>query len=234
MNFSLQAIRFCGALIMRAGRARRGCTTVRVAYRGVPQGWLLTGPVALANDAGMRLRRTERALRSVLALLWLAGAVLVHAPLARADVLIGSVLRVIDGDTILLQSPDNLRQSVRIAGIDAPEPAQPYGREAREYLARLVSGGDVRAECPKLDHRTSVVCKVWARPTDCASCERSIDVGLAQISGGMAWWYRRYAMEQSAEDRARYEAEEKTARQNGRGLWAAKDPVAPWDWRRGR
>ena len=175
-----------------------------------------------------------RLVRQGLCALLLAGAALCHAHEARADTLVAGVLRVIDGDTLLLESPDRLRQSVRIAGIDAPEPAQPYGREARDYLARLVSSGDVRAECPKLDHRTSVVCKVWARPTDCATCERTIDVGLAQISGGMAWWHRRYALEQSAEDRKRYETEENVARDNGRGLWADKDPVAPWEWRRGR
>ncbi len=172
--------------------------------------------------------------RLVPALLLLAGLCAGLAPDVRADIIIGGVLRVIDGDTILVRSPDNLRQSVRIAGIDAPEPAQPYGREARDYLARLVSAGDVRAECPALDHRTSVVCKVWARPTDCASCERTVEVGLAQISGGMAWWYRRYALEQSAEDRKRYEAEEKTARENRRGLWADKKPVPPWEFRRER
>ncbi len=172
--------------------------------------------------------------RLVPTLLLFAGLCAGHASNARADILIGGVLRVIDGDTILVQSPDNLRQSVRIAGIDAPEPAQPFGREAREYLARLVSGGDVRAECPALDHRISVVCKVWTRPTDCAACERTVDVGLAQISGGMAWWYRRYALEQAAEDRKHYEAEEKTARENRRGLWADKKPVPPWEFRRER
>ena len=185
-------------------------------------------------DAAMRHRGMNRLPRGFLAVLLLAGLALVQASPARADVIVGRVIRVIDGDTLLMQGADTLRQSVRIGWIDAPEPAQPYGREAREYLAKLVSGGDVRAECPKLDHRTSVVCKVWARPTDCTSCERTIDVGLAQIAGGMAWWHRRYALEQPAEERKRYEAEEQTARQNRRGLWAGKDPVPPWDWRRGR
>lgn len=194
----------------------------------------MTEPPALANDSGVRQRLAIRRARNLLALLLLASLALVQAPLAQADVLVGRVIRVIDGDTILMQGADNLRQSVRLAGIDAPEPAQPHGRQAREYLAKLVSVGDVRAECPKLDHRTSVVCKVWARPTDCESCARTIDVGLAQISGGMAWWYRRYELEQSPDDRARYAAEEKTAREGGRGLWADKNPVAPWEWRRGR
>ena len=195
---------------------------------------LLTNPRTLPNDADMNAEENKALRGASAAFVLLAGLCFGHVTAVQADVLVGGVLRVIDGDTILLQSPDNLRQSVRIGGIDAPEPAQPHGREAREYLARLVSNGDVRAECPKLDHRASVVCKVWARPTDCAGCERTIDVGLAQISGGMAWWHRRYALEQSAEDRKRYEAEEQIARQNRRGLWADKEPVPPWEWRRGR
>jgi endonuclease YncB( thermonuclease family) len=182
----------------------------------------------------MRHDRTSRFWRILMSLLMLAGLALGQASVARADVLVGRVIRVIDGDTILLQGIDNQRQSVRIGWIDAPEPAQPYGREARESLAQLVSGGDVRAECPKLDHRKSVVCKVLAHPADCETCARTIDVGLAQISGGMAWWHRRYALEQSPEERARYESAEQAARQDGRGLWAGKNPVPPWEWRKGR
>lgn len=146
----------------------------------------------------------------------------------------GKVLRVADGDTILLQTANGRRQSVRIAGIDAPEPAQPYGRESRAYLARLLARGEVRADCPKSAGGKSVVCKIWARPTDCATCDPTVDVGLAQISGGMAWWQRRYALEQSEEDRGRYESEEQAARAGKRGLWADNAPVPPWDWRRAR
>jgi endonuclease YncB( thermonuclease family) len=170
----------------------------------------------------------------VLVALLVAGALLGFALSSSADVIVGRVIRVIDGDTILLDGPNGLRQSVRIEGIDAPESAQPYGRESRESLAQLVSVGQVRADCPKLDHRTSVVCRVWAHPTDCPTCNRTIDVGLAQVSAGMAWWYRRYEFEQSPKERERYAAEEKTARDNRRGLWAGNNPVAPWDWRRER
>ena len=169
---------------------------------------------------------------------WLSGIVsagiVLSIPLAHADEVKGKVLRVADGDTILVLARDGRRQSIRIAGIDAPEAAQPFGRESRDYLARLVSTGEVRAECPKSDRRGSVVCTVWARPTDCATCGQTIDVGLAQIAGGMAWWYRRYGLEQSPEDRARYETEEQTARAAKRGLWVDKAPVPPWDWRRRR
>ena len=50
----------------------------------------------------------------------------------------------------------------------------------------------------------------------------------------MAWWYKRYELDQPPEVRERYAAAEKTARDNRRGLWAGKNPMAPWEWRRER
>jgi endonuclease YncB( thermonuclease family) len=63
------------------------------------------------------------------------------------------------------------------------------------------------------------VCKVWVQPLDCLRCGKMLDVGLAQISVGLAWWFRHYADEQSAEDRGRYASEEDEARLRKRGLW---------------
>jgi endonuclease YncB( thermonuclease family) len=199
--------------------------------------WQLTALLALSKDAIVN-PRTTYALYStrwhLLGAVLIAGVLLGFADRASADVIVGKAIRVIDGDTILVDGPNGLRQSVRILGIDAPEAAQPYGRESRESLAQLVSVGQVRADCPKLDHRTSVVCRVWAHPTDCPTCNRTIDVGLAQVSLGMAWWYRRYELDQPPDVREHYAAAEKTARDNRRGLWAGNNPVAPWEWRRER
>jgi endonuclease YncB( thermonuclease family) len=60
---------------------------------------------------------------------------------------------------------------------------------------------------------------------------KTLDVGLAHISVGLAWWFRRYADEQSAEDRGRYQSEEEEARLRKRGLWVDQAPVPPWEWR---
>jgi endonuclease YncB( thermonuclease family) len=199
--------------------------------------WQLTALLALSKDAIVNPRATYALYSTrwhLLGAVLIAGVLLGFADRAQADVIVGKAIRVIDGDTILVDGPNGLRQSVRILGIDAPEAAQPYGRESRESLAQLVSVGQVRADCPKLDHRRSVVCRVWAHPTDCPTCDRTIDVGLAQVSVGMAWWYRRYELDQPPEVREHYAAAEKTARDNRRGLWAGKDPVAPWEWRRER
>jgi endonuclease YncB( thermonuclease family) len=48
------------------------------------------------------------------------------------------------------------------------------------------------------------------------------------------WWFRRYADEQSPEDRGRYASEEEEARLRKRGLWVDPKPVPPWEWRESR
>lgn len=48
----------------------------------------------------------------------------------------------------------------------------------------------------KTDRFGREVCKVWVQPSDCPRCGKTLDVGLAQISVGLAWWFRRYADEQ--------------------------------------
>ena len=97
----------------------------------------------------------------------------------------------------------------------------------------MAHGKDARIECHKVDRFGREVCKVWVQPLDCPRCGKTLDVGLAQISVGLAWWFRRYADEQSAEDRGRYESEEEEARLRKRGLWVDDAPVPPWEWRKG-
>jgi len=60
----------------------------------------------------------------------------------------------------------------------------------------------------------------------------STEGNLEQLRAGMAWWYREYAKEQSAEDRASYAAEEDEARARHLGLWKDAKRVPPWDFRK--
>ena len=88
------------------------------------------------------------------------------------------------------------------------------------------------AHCHKTDRYKGHVCKVLTVPSDCPRCTRTLDVGLAQISVGMAWHYKAYANEQSEEDRHRYAFAEGEARARRAGLWLDTHAVQPWDWRR--
>ena len=90
---------------------------------------------------------------------------------------------------------------------------------------------EVRVEFQKHDRYGRIVGKVWVRPPDCPACGKTLDVGLAQVTSGMAWWYRKYANEQSREDQRRYEFTEQEAKAKKMGLWQDKNPQPPWEFR---
>ena len=46
------------------------------------------------------------------------------------DSITGKVVRVADGDTITIHTSDKEQVKIRFAGIDCPERAQPWGRNA--------------------------------------------------------------------------------------------------------
>jgi endonuclease YncB( thermonuclease family) len=98
----------------------------------------------------------------------------------------------------------------------------------------MVFGKDVRVEGDKRDRYGRIVGKVWVQPSDCPTCPMTLDAGQAQLAAGLAWWYRKYAKEQTPEDKARYEFEEQEARALRVGLWREPAPIPPWDWRKGQ
>ncbi len=149
-----------------------------------------------------------------------------------AETLQGRVVGVAEGDTLTILIAGNIQHKIRLAGIDAPEKRQPFGERSRQHLALLAHGRDGTALCNKTDRYRRKVCKVTVQPPDCSTCDKTLDVGLAQVAIGAAWWYREYAKEQSPEDRSRYESAEQEAQNNRLGLWRDKDLVPPWEWRR--
>jgi len=126
---------------------------------------------------------------SALLLLWSARLL--------ADEIIGKVVAVTDGDTIKVLDSSYTEYKVRLSGIDAPERGQPYGAASRGHLASMVAGKEVLVDWYKQDKYGRIVGKVWVQPADCPTCGKTLDASLAQVTDGMAWWYRYYAEEQS-------------------------------------
>lgn len=137
--------------------------------------------------------------------------------MSAAAVIAGLVIAVADGDTLTLLDDDLRQIKVRLAEIDAPEKKQAFGTRARESLGDLC-------------HERHAVVRVtdrdrWGRAVGRVTCDGA-DANAAQVSRGMAWVYERYAR-----DKTLYRLQDE-ARAAGRGLWADRHPVAPWDWRR--
>jgi endonuclease YncB( thermonuclease family) len=153
-----------------------------------------------------------------------------------ADVVTGKVVGVSDGDTITVLDGNRVQHKIRVSGIDAPEKGQALGQRAKENLSLLVFGREVDVLWHKHDRYRRIVGKVMVAEPDCRMdiCPKNFDAGLSQISAGLAWWYRKYAKEQSTGDASRYGSAEADAITRRAGLWFDAHPTPPWDWRKGR
>jgi endonuclease YncB( thermonuclease family) len=153
---------------------------------------------------------------------WIALLLCLIAHGLAAETIRGKVVKISDGDTLTVLDARRQEHRIRLAGIDAPERKQAHYETSRQNLAKLSFGKAVIVEWHKRDVHGVLVGKVEA--------DRQ-DVGLAQVRAGQAWWFRRYANEQTMFDRSRYEAAELDARRSGRGLWKTGAPMPPWEWR---
>ena len=152
----------------------------------------------------------------------LALIAILSAFVARADIE-GTVVRVSDGDTLTVLDARRLQHKVRLAGIDAPEKGQAFGRRSKQSLSECAFGRKVIVAGHKLDRYGRLVGKVQTDGADC---------NLVQVQRGLAWHYKQYEREQLPQDRTAYARAEDEAREHRVGLWHEPGPVAPWDFRR--
>ncbi|EME7695694.1 thermonuclease family protein [Salmonella enterica] len=139
-------------------------------------------------------------------------------PSAQAT-LTGRVVRIIDGDTVVVLTQPERTVRVRLAGIDAPEKGQPFGQHARQFLASRVAGRVVEVAGDSRDHHDRVLGTLWADGRD---------INAELVCGGLAWVYR---VRDVAQNPA-YQQCENAAREEKKGLWQAPSPVPPWLWRK--
>lgn len=98
-----------------------------------------------------------------------------------AAVLFCLVVAIADGDTLTARcgEPGAYEQvKVRIAGIDAPEKAQPFGQRSRQALADLCHRETATIRSTTKDRYGRTVADV--------QCQGQ-DVGRTQVAAGMAW-----------------------------------------------
>ena len=152
-------------------------------------------------------------------LLYIAHAIL------QADTLTGRVVRVTDGDTIVVLDSENTQHKIRLTGIDAPERKQAFGSKSKERLSDLVAGHVVIVEYYKRDRYDRILGKVLFS---------NEDMNLEQVKAGLAWHYKKYQNEQAPNDRELYSEAEIEAGEAKRGLWHDPEPLPPWEYRKMR
>ncbi len=128
----------------------------------------------------------------------------------------GTVVGVLDGDTIEVKTGPATVTRVRLADIDAPEKSQAFGQRAKEALSRKVFGQEVEILMHNRDRYGRTVATVM-------NGDRNIN--LEMVQDGMAWWYRQYSRNPN------FGFAEAQARKLSKGLWIDQFAVPPWDFR---
>ena len=133
----------------------------------------------------------------------------------------GKVVRVTDGDTIMVLSKEGDLSRIRLYGVDAPESAQKGGAAATRFAESLASFKEVDILVQDKDQYGRSVALV--RLPDGKLLNEEL------IRSGHAWVYRSYCDQPIC---LSWLALEKEAKEQRLGLWQDKKPMPPWQWRR--
>jgi endonuclease YncB( thermonuclease family) len=140
--------------------------------------------------------------------------------LVSASEITGSVVSVIDGDTIEVLHNDKAER-IRLSGIDCPEKGQAYGKRAKQAASDLVFGKEVTIRTHGHDK--------YKRTIGDVLLPDGMNLNQELVKQGWCWWYRKYAPGDTV-----LEGLETEAREGRKGLWADLQPVPPWEYRRSR
>lgn len=158
-------------------------------------------------------------------------------PQLKPRLLYGRFVRVIDGDTLVVNTRDGKELTLDLWGIDAPELGQPNGDRARKYVKDLIEKTrdplfkyDLWIKEKLTDENGAMlgIVKVVVGHS-IPELRRAVgeEVHLQIIRAGWAWHDK-----ENAPDDRKLAAAKKEAREAKRGLWAGETPVPPWEWRK--
>ncbi len=112
----------------------------------------------------------------------LFGLTLTFSVLAHGETINGRVVGIYDGDTLTILDANNTQIKIRLAAIDAPEKAQPFGQRGKQKLSEICYGKNASVRVVSTDRYGRNVGDV-----DCAG----IYANQVMIQSGIAWVYRK-------------------------------------------
>ena len=150
--------------------------------------------------------------------IFLTCVMLLFVNILQAEELIGKVIKVTDGDSVIFLDVNNITHKIRITPIDAPEKKgnQKFGNESHISLIELCEGKngaiDLTGE------------KTWDREVAYLYCNK-VDASIHQLRNGMAMVYDQYVKKYE------YYSHQNFAKKKKIGIWSEEYPLAPWDFR---
>ncbi len=130
----------------------------------------------------------------------------------------GKVIKIKDGDTLIILDENNMQHTIRVADVDCPEKAQPFGNKAKQFTSKEVFGKLVNIQKKNIDKYGRIIGYVLYE---------NKNLSLELLKNGYAWHYKYYSKD------LKMDKLEKYARANKKGLWIEKAPINPYKWRKG-
>lgn len=156
--------------------------------------------------------------RSILCLLaviaLVTGTAAAGDPPQPGSVLSGHCAGVVDGDTLLVKT-DAGKLEIDLAGVDAPEMDQSWGREVREFMRSMTRRCELEITVVAVDG-DAVTARVTANGQD-----------LSQLLAvrGLAW------VTGDGPDAGELQRLSQSAKDHPCGLWTDESPQPPWEHR---
>lgn len=133
------------------------------------------------------------------------------------------IIKIVDGDTVVVRTVNNIKMKIRLSGIDAPERKQAHGINAANFLKKLIFSKIVNVHISNKDRYKRHIGTVFLKKTN---------INLELVRTGNAWAYRKYLSKMSKKKEEAFVRAESYAQYNRIGLWSDLSPVPPWIWRK--
>ena len=134
------------------------------------------------------------------------------------DIILGEVIKILDGDTYDLLCKNKKTIRIRMEGIDAPEKGMPFYRVSKSYLGEICSNREIKVLKTNEDR--------YGRTIGYSYLDDGRELSKEMIKAGLAWHYKQY---NSDEELSNFEIEAQKAKN---GLWIHDNPMPPWENRK--
>lgn len=160
--------------------------------------------------------------------------VAIAKPAKQQNALNCQTTKVSDGDTIAVNC-DGQKLKIRFCGIDAPEKAQPLGKESTELMNKLVNtdGGKVIVYPIEKDRYGRTVAEVevfTGKKTDNGD-RINLFVNAEMVKAGLAYYYKQYSG--NCPNKEVIANVEEEAQSKKIGVWSG-NYQKPWDYRKSK
>lgn len=129
----------------------------------------------------------------------------------------GQVIKIKDGDTVVILDDDNVPHTIRVADIDCPEQGQPFSSKAKLFVSNEIFGKHVEIKSKGKDRYGRIIGFVLYDGKN---------LSLELLKNGLAWHYSYFS------DNKHMANLERLARKNKIGLWIDEHPINPYQWRK--